>query len=348
MSRIRLALLLSILACTGDKGAAGDDTQSGESDADADADADVDRDPHLLFPAGAVWYEDLSAAPTDDRSATVMAGLQSHGWGLGRLQIDFSIEVLEGDAATPRMDFIPKEGEFYSPDCDAVPMPVPAGGVLEGETGYTCESDGDCHLIVVERDENKLYEMWRADLQGSDLYGGCLAVWDLNTVYPAEGRGDQCTSADAAGYPIAQLLFTADEVAAGEINHGIRLALPNSIIQDGVFYHPASHATNAGGGGEEAVPYGARLRLKPDFDLNRIENENARVIARAMMKHGLYLADGGNVALMGRSDRSSVHTWAELGIDSHALEGIEPQDFELVELGSEPIELTFECERNGL
>ena len=34
MSRIRLALLLSILACTGDKGAAGDDTQSGESDAD--------------------------------------------------------------------------------------------------------------------------------------------------------------------------------------------------------------------------------------------------------------------------------------------------------------------------
>ena len=78
-------------------------------------------------------------------------------------------------------------------------------------------------------------------------------------------RGDQCTSADAAGLPIAPLLFSADEVAAGSIDHAIRFILPNSRIRAGVFVHPASHAGAPVGRPPRTVPYGARLRLRADY-----------------------------------------------------------------------------------
>jgi serine/threonine-protein kinase len=336
--------MLILLACTSSEPA--DSAKSDDShDSTALNDSGNPADPQHLFSEGSVWFERIEALEPDPSSMQVMAALQDHGWGLGRFQIDFSIEVLEADSSTPRQEFLPT-GDFYSPDCDQVPIPVPESGNLEGESGYACEHDGDCHLLVVEQEEQKLYEMWRVDIRGDRFAGGCLAVWDLSQVYPEDGRGDQCTSADAAGYPIAQLLFTADEVAEGEIRHAIRFALPNTIIRDGVFFHPATHATNSEGGGEEAVPYGARLRLKADFDMSRIESESAKVIARALQEYGMFLADGGNVALMGRSDARTENSWDSLGIDSHALDGIEPEDFELMPLGAE-VPLTFECERNG-
>lgn len=352
--RAAIGLLLGLLACTAgdDKGGAGGDSADGsaaDGGAGADGAGDGGDDGGAAaggwFPEGAVWTTPVTDAATDPRSGAVIDALQAHGWGLGRFQIDFSIEVLRADASTEARGFTPT-GDFYSPDCDAVPVPVPPGARLEGETGTACEGDGDCHLIVHHVDEGKLYEMWRADIRGEDFRGGCLAVWDLGRVYPPEGRGLQCTSADAAGYPIAPLLFTAEEVAAGEIAHAIRFILPNSAIRDGEFYAPASHATNADGGGPDAVPYGARLRLKADFDESLLPTEGARVVARALKAYGMLLADGGNVALTAAADTDSAQKWEGL-LGSRDLEAIQPRDFELMELG-EAVPLTFDCARNGL
>lgn len=185
--------------------------------------------------------------------------------------------------------------------------------------------------------------MWKPNINGSSFEGGCLAVWDMNRVYGPEGRGEQCTSADAAGYPIAQLLFTADEVAAGHIDHAIRFILPNHAIRNGAFIAPATHATNAGEDPTSGVIYGAHLRLRPDYPVDTLPTEGAKVVARALQTYGMYLADGGNVALTGRSDRFTTAKWADL-MESRDLEDIEPNDFELLEMGPE-IPLTFECER---
>lgn len=333
--------MLLFLACTED-----DDDRDDAPEDSAPTDTGLRDDRY--FPDDAPWYQDISGAPADPDSDTVIAALDAAGWGLGRFQIDFSFEILDASPETPRRTFEPT-ADFYTPDCDEQPLPVPEDGNLEGETGYACESGGDCHLLVADRDENRLYEMWRADIRDDTFAGGCLAVWDMTTVYPAEGRGDQCTSADAAGYPIAPLLFTADEVAAGQVDHAIRFALPNASIRDGEYFHPASHATNADGGGDEAIPYGARLRLRSDFDTDRVSDPDAQVLVRTLQTYGMFLADGGNVALMGESDARSTAKWADLFEDySHALVGIEPADFELLELDAPAIPLTFECERNGL
>ncbi len=295
------------------------------------------------FPAGAPWMQDVSRAARDAESAAVISWLDGQGFGLGRMQIDFSIEVLEADASAPLRTFT-RTGDFYSPDCDFVPMPVPAGGALEGETGYACLGDGDCHLLVVHRPTHRLYEMWRANITAAGFNGGCLAVWDTSRVPPANGRGEQCTSADAAGLPIAPLLFSADEVAAGSIDHAIRFILPNTRIRSRTYVHPATHATGATSGPATAPPYGARLRLRADYPLASLPNEGARVVARALQRYGMILADGGNVALTAQSDRFTRARWTGL-LGSRDLQMIRPRDFEMVDGGAR-FRFTGDCVRN--
>lgn len=341
---VSLAMLVA-LACTTPSTADSADTGGGGGDTGGDPNA---RTGDHYFPDGAPWTTPVEDATVAEESETLIAALQERNWGMDRFQIDFSMDVLSAEADVELRSFTPT-GDFYSPDCDNVPMPVPAEGNLEGESGYACSNGGDCHLLVRDEASATLYEMWRADLRGDTFRGGCLAVWSMDTLYPAEGRGDQCTSADAAGYPISPLLFSADEVAAGEIDHAIRFILPNDRIRDGEFVHPASHATNSEGGGADAMPYGARLRLRADFDMERLADPDARVVAEALQRYGMFLADGGNVALTARSDARTTAKWDSLFEEgSHALVGIEPDDFEVLAWEGEAIPLTFECERNGL
>ena len=335
-TRLLAAPVLAVLAC------------GGSSDGGAPAAPPASSSPSgpaagAYFPAGAVWYRDVSSAPLDPQSAAVIANLERAGWGLGRVQIDFSIEVLDAGPSTPILAFTPTEDHFR-PDCDLDPVPVRPGGALEGEIGYECRGDGDCHLIVADRPQRRLYEMWRAHIVGGVFRGGCLAVWDMSRVYPPTGRGEQCTSADAAGFPIAPLLFSADEVAGGRIDHAIRFILPNETIRAGEYVHPATHGTRATKGPRDTPPYGARLRLRADYPLASLPNEGARVVARAMQRYGMLLADAGRVALTAQSDRFTRAKWVGL-LDPRDLQALQPRDFEMVEAG-ERIPLTNDCIRN--
>ena len=298
------------------------------------------------FPRASTWYQDVSFWPVDGQSEAVIQWLSAAGgWGLGRMQIDFSIEVLQADANTPFLTFT-RTDDWYYPDCDFAPVPVPPRGALEGESGYECESDGDCHLIVIHQPSQKLYEMWRANIVDGVFYGGCLAIWDMSRVYTGSGRGENCTSADAAGYPIAPLLFEADEVQAGWIDHAIRFILPNSRIRHGVYLHPATHSTGATSGGSSAPPYGARLRLRADYPVDTLPSAGARVVARAMQRYGILLADGGNVALTARSDRFTTAKWDGL-LDPHDLTAIHVTDFVMVD-GGPRFPYTGDCVREPL
>ncbi len=279
--------------------------------------------------------------PVDPESPAVIAYLDRVGWGTGTMRIDYSIEVMDKPAGTPDLPFIPT-GDFYTPDCDHVPVPVPPGGAIEGEQGYECTSDGDCHLIVADWDRMRLYEMWRANISSGVFQGGCLAVWDMTRHYPASGRGEQCTSADAAGYPIAPLLFTADEVAAGRIDHAIRFILPNARIRAGFYVHPATHVGGPGGP-SDAPPYGARLRLRPDYPVASLP-PGAQVVARALQRYGMLLADGGQITLTAQSDRYTVAKWAGL-LGTRDLAALRPSDFQMVDAGPR-IRVTYDCARN--
>ena len=266
-------------------------------------------------------------------STAVINYLQANVDSGSRFQIDFSLTIQERAADTLRYPFN-QTGDFFSPDCDPADVPVPLGGHLEGEAGNTCDADGDCHLIVVDREECRLYEQWRTSFGAPDNYdGGCMAVWDLDRAYDETLRGDYCTSADAAGLPIAPLVFTPDEIEAGEIKHALRFILPNANIRDDIYVRPGTHSTGATSGPAEAPPYAARLRLKPGVDTSGL-NSAAQVVAQAMKTYGIILADGGNITFTAASDDFTTATWASVGLGPHDLKDLQWSDFERVDTGA--------------
>ena len=215
---------------------------------------------------------------------------------------------------------------------------------MEGSNSYQCNNHMyDCHLLVVDRSQGKLYEAWGASEIDSKINAKFIAVWDLNRVYPPSGRGDQCTSADAAGFPIAPLLFNADELAKGSINHALRFMLPTEHIRAHVFVHPATHAGSPTGP-VTAPPMGVRIRLKASYDLSEL-TPAAQVVARAMQKYGMFLSDASGIDISAQSDKDTVAKYADLDFDTHSLWPLKVTDFEVVDLGK-PIQVTDNCVRN--
>lgn len=336
------------------------------------------------FPATHWIYTDVRSAPVRSNSAATTAWLEAAGgWGFGRFQIDTSFVVLDDDGSAPRvMRSASDPLDYYDPDCEAgIAFPVPAGGRIEGYPDYVCpgraagDGEGDCHLLVADWSSRTLFESYHTSYEGGQLYSLCLLSWDMTVdlwgAPPAPGAalpdvatrnwglGRDCTSADAAGFPIAPLLFTVEEVAAGRIDHALRFILPNARMQrapDGsvdapVYVWPATHA-----GGPEAIDpdapiYGSRWRLRADFDpaAAGLDPASPVVIAvvRALQIYGMVLSDGGNVALTAETDEGCGRTWDSLWGDDGArvLEGIEPRHFEILDTGG--IEGGWDCTPNA-
>lgn len=327
------------------------------------------------FPPGAVWHQDIASAPVHPDSATMIATLTALG-GFGgtsftRMQIDFSLHVVEAGPDSPVRTILPHPDGYYSPDCEppGTAMPVPLDAAIEGSADLSCDNaSDDCHLLVVQGD--LLYEAYRATAAGDDgLQSQCLAVWRLDRVYPPEGRGEHCTSADAAGFPMAPLMFNADEIAAslaadasggGDLGHAIRFVIRNERMATDVslggvggrlYVRPASHAGGPSGPAA-SVPYGARLRLRPDFPLTGY-NPAARVILNTFKRYGIVLADGGNITLTAESDRYTTAKWTDLGIHSRVFDltpnalAVAVTDFAVLDTGQR-IGETWECVRTVL
>lgn len=324
----------------------------------------VSAAPPPRFTADAVWNQNISQQRPHRKSAQMISTLAGlGGFGVGRMQIDFGFHIVHAPVGAPTRNIVgyPSAGAYYDPDCEPIgtAMPVPATAAIEGTTGLACNNaSDDCHLLVVQG--NRLYEAYRANASGpTGLQAQCLAIWKLDWKYAEDNRGDHCTSADAAGFPIAPLLFNADEVHAamqvnGDLGHAIRFILPNARMAargaTKVYVRPASHAGGPSGP-TTSVPYGSRLRLRADFPLN-LYPPAAQVILRTLQRYGMVLADGGNIALTAESDRYTTHTWSELGIDSRTFDQAAPsapvrvQDFAVMDTGPQIVE-TYDCVRNA-
>jgi hypothetical protein len=292
-----------------------------------------------LFDLPHPWTTDVSGYPKAATSDTIINGLiAAGGWGQNdQFLTDASILILADDGSAPTRTFT-RTADFYTPDCDNVPFPVPPGGAVEGESGYACAGNGDCHLIVVQRAQKKLFEMWRANITGTsvaEFRAGCVAVWDLAKQYGSTLRGKGCSAADAGGFPMTAMLATSDEVAAGRVGHALRFILPNDRIRDGIYVPPGTHSTGPTAGGPATPPYGVRFRLKATFDTTGL-SAGAKVLAQALKTYGMFLADGGNIALTIASDRLSAAKWSALGItNNRSLASLAVGDFEVVDYGAE-------------
>jgi hypothetical protein len=292
------------------------------------------------FSPNATLYQDISKATVDVESSTILAALDARGWGdegdRQTLGIDFSFEVNCAAPGVARRMF--KQDGDHQPDCDLAPVPLPLDGKIEGAGDYEC-SGGDCHLIVYQ--DSRIYELYQASVTGGTaageaFSGACLAIWDLKRDYwgpsndsPSYSRGDACDGGTAADLPIAPMLLTAEELNAalvgdGIIHHALRFTMVNNRIRSTGYVHPATHYGFGGTtGGADALPTGARLRLRKDVNLASLPSDAARVVARTLQHYGMYLVDGGNIYISSATDASSV-------LAGSAVAALRPRDFEMV------------------
>jgi hypothetical protein len=274
-----------------------------------------------FFPPDNPWNQDISNSAVDPNSANLIRSI-----GLDdRLHPDFGtvyngapngIPYVVVAGSQPR---VPISFRSFGGESDPGPYPVPRDAPIEGGP----DAKGDRHVLVVDRDAWKLYEMFSASPvgNGASWIIGSGAVFDLNS---NALRPEGWTSADAAGLPIFPGLVRYDEVfEQREIRHALRFTVGRSRR---AYIYPARHFAS-GDPDPNLPPMGMRVRLKASFDMSSYSAAN-QVILRALKKYGMFVADNGpGWFLSGAPDPR----WSndDLGL----LKNIKGFNFEVVRMG---------------
>lgn len=300
--------------------------------------------PLPLFPPGNWWNTDITSAPVDPQSANFIAFINNGG--TRRLHPDFGGDVSPGSVETYGFPYVVVDGtqakktvQFeYSDESDGVDhatgesypfYPIPDEAITQphwiegGSPGNVDERDSaDRHLLIVDKDNRLLYELYNVFYDGSAWHAGSGAFFDLKR---SERRPDGWTSADAAGLAILPGLVRYDEVSgADEIKHAFRV----TVRATNGYVYPASHRA---GTNTRALPMGARLRLKAGTDISRFPADAQRIF-RAMKRYGLIVADNGSdMYISGTYDTR----WNN-DVLNPAFAGLTASDFEVVQLGWRP------------
>ena len=281
----------------------------------------ADAENIAIFPADNAWNKDISTAAIDPYSSQIIAQIStSHlkadfGSGLwDNAPIGIPFVVVCGSQPKVSVTFRANATDGnYGSESDKGPYPIPPNAPIEGN------GQGDSHVIVVDKDNKMLYELYNASVSGGKWSASSGAIYNLasNALRPSGW-----TSADAAGLPIFPGLVRYDEIVKGVIDHAIRFTLSSGNVKPG-FIAPARHSVNSKGG-QYSLPFGAKIRLKASFDISSYP-ARLQVILKAMKKYGLILADiGSNMYISGAPDaRWNNDELQKLG-------GINASNFEVV------------------
>ncbi|HEY6055882.1 MAG TPA: hypothetical protein VIU86_18270 [Gaiellaceae bacterium] len=268
-----------------------------------------------LFPASSPWNRPVDKLPVAADSATLVRSI-----GLDRyLHADFGSGLWEGspigipyNVVTAKQHKV-RVGFEYADESDKGPYPIPARPKIEGGS--------DHHILIVDKEACRLYELGGAQLRGGRWHAWAGAIWNLrsNALRPATW-----TSADAAGLPILPGLARYDEVAAGAIRHALRFTAERTRR---AYVYPARHYASDSTD-PSLPPMGLRVRLKASFDTSGFPRQ-ARIVLEALKRYGMILADNGAPwYVSGAPDPR----WSN--DDLHTLHRVTGADFEVVDTSS--------------
>ena len=261
-----------------------------------------------VFPADNAWNDDVSALPVATDSKTLIAAI-----GIDRsLHPDFSnrggygipFNIVRKTQTKVRVRF------QYAGESDRGPYPIPSRPRMEGGS--------DRHVLIIDRDRCRLYELFAARKVAGRWTAGSGAIFNLRS---NKLRPIGWTSADAAGLPIFPGLARAAEVRAGGIDHALRFTAPRTRRS---FIFPARH--QAGSSNDPSLPpMGLRVRLKASVSLDGF-GPQSRVVLQALKHYGMILADNGSPWYITGAPSPK---WND--DDLHALGRITGSDFEVVQ-----------------
>src|SRR4051812_27599546 len=271
-----------------------------------------------VFPASSAWNQRVDKLPVAANSDTLVGSIG----GGASVHADFGSGTYDGGPigipyatvgkGQPRV----RVTFDYADESDKGPYPLPRNARIEGGPN----ADGDRHVLVVDRDACRLYELFDAHpLDGGARWkAGSGAIFDLRS---NKGRPKGWTSADAAGLPILPGLARPDDLAAGSIDHALRFTAPRTRK---AFIPPARHFASSSDD-PSLPPMGLRVRLKASFDTRGFPRQ-ARMVLTALKRYGAILADNGSPWYLSGSPSSR---WDN--DDLHALGRVTGSDFEVVD-----------------
>ena len=304
------AVLMALMACSG----------ATNPPATPPEDNGVSITGRRMFPADNPWNRDISGEAVDPASDVLIntcgSNAQLHPdfgttWDGGPIGIPFI--VVRGTQTRVPVTF------DYDDESDPGPYPIPSDAPIEGGSS----SNGDRHVLIVDADNWKLYELFDAHPvnSGARWTAGSGAIFDLssNSLRPAGW-----TSADAAGLPICPGLVRYDEVVdQKEIRHALRFTCPTTRR---AYVAPARHFASSRTDASQP-PMGMRVRLKSSVDISTYP-ANVQVILRAMKTYGMFLADNGSSFYV-----SGTHDMRWSDEELGAMKRLHGRDFEVVKMG---------------
>src|SRR4051794_23582169 len=276
-----------------------------------------------VFPKSNPWNQRVDELPLVANSNAIV---RSIGAG-GSVHADFGSGLYEGaPIGIPFTTVSSKQKKVrvsfdYADESDKGPYPVPANAPIEGGRA----SNGDRHVIVVDRDACRLYELYAAYPQngGKSWKAGSGATWSLKS---NKVRPKGWTSADAAGLPILPGLARYEDLKKGGIDHALRFTANRTRK---AFIYPARHYASSLTD-PDLPAMGQRLRLKPGFNVNGYPKQ-ARAVLTALKRYGMILADNGSSwYITGAPNRGWNND------DLHMLGMVKGSDFEVVDTSKLP------------
>jgi len=273
-----------------------------------------------LFPPDDPWNTDISKEPVDPNSNVLIASIGADK----SLHPDFGTTYNGAPWGVPYV-FVPGNQpkvrvKFkYADESDSGPYPIPPNPPIEGGPN----SDGDRHILIIDKDNWILYELYRA-FPGPDgkWTANAGAIFNMKKKSPQRPIG--WTSADAAGLPVMAGLVRYDEIVEqGKLTHALRFTARRTRR---AFVSPASHFASRSQD-PSLPPMGMRVRLKADYDISRFPPQ-AQVILQGLKTYGMILADnGGPWFISGAPDPR----WNDAWLDT--LKRVHGSDFEVVRMG---------------
>jgi hypothetical protein len=231
-----------------------------------------------VFPADSPWNRDISGDPVDPNSGKYIASINRSDNKFLHADFgspaDYGIPYVVVPGTQPKAPITFVE---YGDESDPGPYPIPPNAPVE--------AGGDHHVLVIDKGNCILYELYHAEQVKDGWEAGSGAIWDLRS---NKLRPETWTSADAAGLPIFPGLVRYDEVQAGAIRHALRFTVERS---QAAYIHPATHYASDSSD-PNLPPMGLRLRLKASYDISRYTGM-AKVILTALKQYGMIVADNG-------------------------------------------------------
>jgi hypothetical protein len=236
-----------------------------------------------MLPASNIWNTPVNSLPLAAHSSDYVASIGPDAGLHADLGQRDGIPYTVVDSSAPMNEVVFEERE----ESDAGPYRIPSDAIIE--------NGGDGHVLVMDMDACRLYELFGAKWTGRHWEAGAGAIFNLksNALRPPDW-----TSTDAAGLPVLPGLIRYQEVVDGEIRHALRFTARRTQHD---YVWPARHRASSIRD-DKVPPMGQRFRLRQDFDISGFSPQ-AQVVLKALKIYGMMLADnGGNWYLTGAMD----------------------------------------------